>query len=75
MWAEATREGALIANYDIQDRWIDNKEMYDKMEQERRAEILRDREMQEKEVDVDNEDEWEAALREWEEKQNTDYVR
>lgn len=75
VWAEATREGALIANYDIQDRWIDNKEMYDKMEQERRAEILRDREMQEKEVDVDNEDEWEAALREWEEKQNTDYVR
>ncbi|CAB4252898.1 similar to Saccharomyces cerevisiae YOR262W Protein of unknown function required for establishment of sister chromatid cohesion [Maudiozyma barnettii] len=74
VWAEATRDQGLREN-NIQDRWIDNKELYDKAEQKRREEIEKDREMQEKEIDVDNEDEWDKALKDWEEKQGTDYVR
>ena len=75
VWAEATREGLLLQNYDIQERWIDNKEKYDKEAQEDHERLLADQKMQEKEVDVDNEDEWETALREWEEKQGMEYVR
>ncbi|CCD24916.1 GTPase GPN2 NDAI_0E01000 [Naumovozyma dairenensis CBS 421] len=75
VWAEATREGAMLMNYDIQDRWIDNKEQYDKEEQERQEQIERERQMQDKEIDVDNDDEWESALKDWEEKQGTNYVR
>lgn len=75
VWAEATREGAMLSHYDVQDRWIDNKEMYDKIEMERQQELIKQRELQDKEVDVDNDDEWERALKEWEQKQGTDYVR
>lgn len=75
VWAEATREGAILSNYDAQDRWIDNKEMYDKIELERQRELIKEKELQSKEVDVDNNDEWERALKDWEQKQGTDYVR
>ncbi|CCC68121.1 hypothetical protein NCAS_0B00370 [Naumovozyma castellii] len=75
VWAEATREGAMMVNYDIQDRWIDNKEKYDEEERKRQEEQAKEQNMQEKEVDVDNEDEWEKALKDWEEKQGTGYVR
>ncbi|CCK71330.1 GTPase GPN2 KNAG_0G02740 [Huiozyma naganishii CBS 8797] len=76
VWAEATREGALREHYDIQERWIENKETYDKQEPERRQQLLKEKELQEKEVNVDEEDdEWESALKEWEEKQGADYVR
>lgn len=75
VWAEASREGALIANYDIQDRWIDNKEKYDKEEEEKRTALLKEQELQNKAVDVNEEDEWENALKEWEEKQGMDFVR
>ncbi|QLL30998.1 hypothetical protein HG536_0A08130 [Torulaspora globosa] len=75
VWAEATREGAVLSNYDAQDRWIDNKEMYDKMELERQQQLLKEKELQDKEVDVDNDDEWERALKDWEQKQGVDYVR
>lgn len=75
VWAEATREGAMKANYDIQERWIDNKEMYDKIELEKQQELLKEKTQQDQTVDVDNGDEWERALREWGEKQGTDYVR
>lgn len=75
VWAEATRDQGLRENYSIQERWIDNKEEYDKLEQKRREEQQKDQQMQEKEIDVDNEDEWDRALKDWEEKQGTDYVR
>lgn len=75
VWAEASRQGTAMENYDIQERWIDNKEMYDKEEQEKRDLLLKEQELQEKEVDVDQDDEWEAALKEWEEKQGVDYVK
>ncbi|GAV55199.1 hypothetical protein ZYGR_0AS05230 [Zygosaccharomyces rouxii] len=61
VWAEATRQGAIISNIDAQERWIDNKEHYDKLEQEKRQQILEERSNQEKTFDVD--DEWERALK------------
>lgn len=75
VWAEATREGAMLANYDIQDRWIDNKEMYDKIELEQQQKLIEERKQQEKEIDVDKDDEWERALKDWEEKQGVNYVK
>lgn len=75
VWAEATRQGALSTYYDIQDRWIDNKEAYDKEEQRKRDELLKEQELAEQPVNVDEDDEWERALKEWEEKQGVDYVR
>lgn len=75
VWAEATRQGSAIANYDVQERWIDNKEMYDREEQEKREQLLKEEELQNKEVDVDKGDEWENALKEWEEKQGMSYVK
>ncbi|CAR28790.1 hypothetical protein ZYGR_0U01490 [Zygosaccharomyces rouxii] len=73
VWAEATRQGATISNIDAQERWIDNKEHYDKLEQEKKRKILEERNDQEKTFDVD--DEWERSLKDWEEKQGMDYVR
>lgn len=73
VWAEATRQGAMLSNVDIQQRWIDNKECYDKIEQEKREALLKEQKNQEKTFDVD--DEWEQAIKDWEEKQGTDYVR
>lgn len=75
VWAEASRQGAALANYDIHDRWIENKELYDKEEQKVRDQILEDQKMQDKEVNVDQEDDWERALKDWEDKQNTNYVK
>ncbi|EDO16545.1 hypothetical protein Kpol_1064p26 [Vanderwaltozyma polyspora DSM 70294] len=75
VWAEASRIGVAMQNYDIQERWIDNKEQYDKEAIEAHKRLLQEQDMQDKEVDVDNDDEWESALREWEEKQGMDYVR
>ncbi|CCF55838.1 hypothetical protein KAFR_0A04030 [Kazachstania africana CBS 2517] len=75
VWAEATREGAMLQNRDIQDRWIDNKEEYDKQEEQMRQEQLKEQELLEKEVNVDENDEWENALKDWEERQGTNYVR
>lgn len=73
VWAEATRQGVAISNIDAQERWIDNKEHYDKLELEKRKKLLEERDDQEKTFDVD--DEWETALKDWEEKQGMDYVR
>lgn len=75
VWAEASRQGIAMENYDIHDRWIENKEMYDKLEQEAREQLLRDQQMQQKEINVDENDEWERALKDWEEKQGTNYVK
>ncbi|CDO93146.1 unnamed protein product [Kluyveromyces dobzhanskii CBS 2104] len=75
VWAEASRQGAAMVNYDIQDRWIDNKEMYDKQEREARDQQIKEQQLLDKEVDVDEEGEWESALKDWEEKQGTNYVR
>ena len=75
VWAEATRQGAAIASYDVQERWIDNKELYDKKEQEARDQMLKEQKLQDKEVDLDADGEWEKAVKEWEEQRGLDYVK
>ncbi|SSD58317.1 probable GPN-loop GTPase 2 homolog [Saccharomycodes ludwigii] len=75
VWAEATRQQAGITNnvYDIQERWIDNKEEYDKEEERKRKELLKEQEILDKPLEnlskeLDPEVEWERAVKEWEEK-------
>ncbi|SCU78445.1 LAMI_0A04654g1_1 [Lachancea mirantina] len=75
VWAEATRQGTALANVDVQDRWIDNKEYYDKLEEEKQAESIRQQEAANKEVNVDDEDEWESALKEWDRTQGSKFVK
>lgn len=68
VWAEATRQGGA-AEVDIQDRWIVNKAKYDEEEAKRRKEMIQEAEKADKPFDV--EDEWESALRDWEENHAT----
>ncbi|ODQ57486.1 hypothetical protein WICANDRAFT_35195 [Wickerhamomyces anomalus NRRL Y-366-8] len=68
VWAEATRQGGA-ADVDIQDRWIENKAKYDEEEAKRRKEMIEEAEKMEKPFDV--EDEWESALKDWEENHAT----
>lgn len=75
VWAESTRQGASMVTYDAQERWIDNKEAYDKQEREAREQLLREQKLQEKEVDVDADGEWEQALKYWEEQRGLNYVK
>ena len=64
-----------MVTYDAQERWIDNKEAYDKQEREAREQLLREQKLQEKEVDVDADGEWEQALKDWEEQRGLNYVK
>ncbi|CCE62791.1 hypothetical protein TPHA_0D01510 [Tetrapisispora phaffii CBS 4417] len=76
VWAEATRQGATLQNsIDIQERWIDNKEKYDKEAEELEERLRKESEFNDKEVPLTEDDEWESALKDWEEKQGTDFVR
>ncbi|KAH3664320.1 hypothetical protein WICMUC_005848 [Wickerhamomyces mucosus] len=64
VWAEATRQGGYV-DYDIQERWIDNKQKYDEEEDKKRKELVEEAERMNKELNEG--DEWDAALKEWEE--------
>ncbi|AMD21096.1 HEL185Cp [Eremothecium sinecaudum] len=75
VWAEATRQGMAVADYDIQDRWIDNKELYDQEEQKKREELIKEQELGDKEIDVNEEDSWERALMEWDEKHSVPFAK
>lgn len=67
VWAEATRQGIMMENeIDIQERWIDNKEFYDKEEEKRRKEMIKEEEELEREVKVDDDDEWDKIVKDWE---------
>lgn len=68
VWAEATRQGGY-ADVDIQERWIDNKQKYDDEERKRQSEIAKQAEELDKAFDV--EDEFEGALKQWENSQTT----
>lgn len=63
VWAEATRQGGYT-EVDIQDRWIDNKKNYDDEEMNRLKAAHEEAEKMSK--SFDSEDEWEAALKDWE---------
>ncbi|KAH3682723.1 hypothetical protein WICPIJ_006313 [Wickerhamomyces pijperi] len=61
IWSEATRHGGYI-DYDIQDRWIDNKKAYDEeYEKERKALVEQENELS----DLHMKDEWDEAIDEW----------
>lgn len=75
IWSELTRQGIMneLNMIDIQERWIDNKEEYDLAEEKKRQEAIKERELLEKEVniqenDVDGneEDEWKKVMKDWE---------
>ncbi|CAX41571.1 ATP-binding protein, putative [Candida dubliniensis CD36] len=73
IWSEATRQnGSGNGGYqdvDIHERWIDHKEEYDA--EERRQEQAFKESLPQEEVDnkpLTEDEEWEAALKDWEEK-------
>lgn len=68
VWSEASRQGIIhdLGIVDIQERWLDNKEEYEKEEERKRQEFLKEQEMHDKPVNVDEEDEWNRAMKEWE---------
>jgi hypothetical protein len=58
IWVEATRQGGYAGgDVDIQERWIDRKEEFDKQELEARAELATA-----KDHPLTEEEEWQAAL-------------
>ncbi|AGO09873.1 AaceriAAL117Cp [[Ashbya] aceris (nom. inval.)] len=75
VWAEATRQGTAAVEYDIQDRWIDNKDVYDKEEEAKHKKLLEEHKLLEKEVDVNQDDEWERAVKEWESQHSVNFVK
>lgn len=75
IWSELTRQGIMneLNMIDIQERWIDNKEEYDLAEEKKRQEAIKEKELFEKEVniqenDVDGneKDEWKQVMKDWE---------
>lgn len=68
VWAEATRQGGA-AEVNIQERWIDNKSKYDEEEAKQRKKMIEEAEKMEKSFNPD--DEWEAALQDWEQNHTT----
>lgn len=68
VWAEATRQGGYLGSVqDVQERWVDHKEVYDRAEED--AVQARVDEVKEKTRPPESEEEeWEMAVKEWEEK-------
>ncbi|VVT44276.1 uncharacterized protein SAPINGB_P000362 [Magnusiomyces paraingens] len=65
VWTEATRQGGYLGIVqDIQERWIDHKEEYDEAEEEEREELFKKAE--EESRPLTEEEEWDAALKQWE---------
>lgn len=61
IWSEATRQGGYV-DYDIQDRWVDNKKMYDEDAEKMKKQLLK----QSEELSNLNEtDEWDQAIKQW----------
>jgi GTPase SAR1 family protein len=61
VWAEATRQGGYLGNSvaDIQERWIDHKEVFDEAEAKEQEERMKE---QEQNAPMSAEDEWQQAL-------------
>lgn len=68
IWSEAVRQGGSAGHQDIDihERWIDEKEKYDQEERNIPTDEINVDE--EQEVENAEDAEWEAALRDWEEK-------
>lgn len=68
IWTDAIRQSGMgfMEDIDIHERWIDEKEAWDELEEEKHKELLEYYKEQNK--PLDEETEWEEALREWENK-------
>lgn len=66
IWTDAVRQSGMgfMEDIDIQERWIDEKERWDALEEEKHKELLEFYEKNEKPFDAESE--WEEALKEWE---------
>ncbi|OBA15704.1 uncharacterized protein OGAPODRAFT_82591 [Ogataea polymorpha] len=75
IWSDAVRQSSLafMEDIDIHERWIDEKEQWDELEEEKRNEL--EEYFQNIQAKQDPEDEWEAALRDWEMKQDIETKR
>lgn len=66
IWTDAVRQSSMgfMEDIDIQERWIDEKESWDALEEEKHKELLEYYRKHEKPFDPESE--WEEALKEWE---------
>lgn len=66
IWTDAVRQSSMgfMEDIDIQERWIDEKETWDALEEEKHKELLEYYQKHEKPFDAETE--WEEALKEWE---------
>lgn len=75
IWTDAIRQSGMgfMEDIDIQERWIDEKEKWDELEAEKHKELLEYYKEQGK--PLDEESEWEEALREWESKNKKSFAK
>ncbi|KAG0677084.1 hypothetical protein C6P40_001013 [Pichia californica] len=75
IWTDAVRQSGMgfMEDIDIQERWIDEKDRWDALEEEKHKELLEYYEKHEKPFDP--EAEWEESLREWEAKNKKSFTK
>lgn len=68
IWTDAIRQSGMgfMEDIDIQERWIDQKDQWDALEEEKHKELVEY--YKEKNQPLDEDTEWEEALKEWETK-------
>ncbi|KAK7679842.1 hypothetical protein QCA50_017169 [Cerrena zonata] len=73
IWSEATRQGGMseYLDIDIHERWIDHKEEYDEQERKEQEE-LRNSVIDQQQPKLTEDEEWEMALQDWENKRGGD---
>lgn len=66
IWSDAIRQSSMgfMEDIDIQERWIDEKEAWDELEEEKRNELEEHFKSNDKPFDVESE--WEESLKQWE---------
>jgi GTPase SAR1 family protein len=66
IWTDAIRQSGMgfMEDIDIQERWIDEKDRWDELENEKHKELIEYYKQQGKQLD--EETEWEESLRQWE---------
>ncbi|GMG55901.1 unnamed protein product [Ambrosiozyma monospora] len=77
IWSDAIRQSSMgfLEDIDIQERWIDEKEKWDELEEEKRKELQEYFEASNTKKTMTAEEEWEASLKEWESNNNKTFVR
>lgn len=79
IWQDAIRQSSTgyMQEIDIQERWIDHKDEWDQLEAEKRKELIEEMDQQDKELDrpIGEEEEWEMALKQWEESTGKSFLK